>query len=295
MSTISLILSKSELKELEHNMQLFQPSKLEPPNFAMYCYKVHECRITAYHSGKLLIQGTDAEKLSKILLTSKHKIEVITMNEHYPQAGSDEVGTGDYFGPVVVCACIVKAEDVDFLTQLGVNDSKVMSDEKILNVAPQLISKLQYSLLILNNSKYNEIYPDNNLVTIKAKLHNQAYAHLRRKANGLPTLCIVDQFVGKNTYYKYLQEQAEIVEGLHFETKAEHKYLAVAAASVIARYAFLKKMEEMNQKYGMIFEKGASHVVDQCGVQFVKKYGQNALYEVAKVHFANTNKILSKL
>ena len=294
MNSITLKFQKNELLKMESYIQALSSKAYTPPAYALYCYEVDDCRVTAYQSGKLLIQGQNAEAIAAYFQASQTTTNQ-NSNQLYPQAGSDEVGTGDYFGPVVVCACIVNAKDVDFLTQLGVNDSKMITDEVILKIAPKLIQQLPYSLLVLDNAKYNEIHPHNNMVAIKAKLHNQAYAHLRRKANGLPTLCIVDQFAVKNTYYKYLQGQAEIVEGLHFETKAEHKYLAVAAASVIARYAFLKKMEEMNQKFGMTFEKGASHIVDQCGVQFVKKHGQNALYEVAKIHFKNTNKILSKL
>ena len=295
MSTITIKLSNKELEEVESFIQILTHEKKTTPNYAMYSYQIGNCRVTAYPGGKLLFQGNDCKSVSDLLLGKNKKLEVITMNEQYPQAGSDEVGTGDYFGPVVVCACIVNPNDVDFLNQLGVNDSKMMTDELILKIGPQLIQRLLYSLLVLDNAKYNEIHPHNNMVAIKAKLHNQAYVHLRKKANGLPSLCIVDQFVAKNTYYKYLQGQPEVVEGLHFETKAEHKYLAVAASSVIARYAFLKKMEEMNHKFGMIFEKAASYKVDQSGVQFVKKYRQNALNEVAKIHFVNTKKILATL
>lgn len=294
MNSITLKYQPNELLQMESYIQALSSKACTPPAYALYCYEVDDCRITAYQSGKLLIQGQQAENVAAYFQATQTSSNHHS-NQLYPQAGSDEVGTGDYFGPVVVCACIVRAEDVNFLTQLGVNDSKMITDEVILKIGPQLIQRLPYSLLVLDNPKYNEIHPHNNMVAIKAKLHNQAYVHLRKKANGLPSFCIVDQFAVKNTYYKYLQGQPEVVEGLHFETKAEHKYLAVAASSVIARYAFLKKMEEMNQKYNMTFEKGASHIVDQCGVQFVKKYGQNRLYEVAKIHFKNTGKILSKV
>ena len=291
MNSITLKYNQSELIKLEPYIQSLSEDTLTPPPYALYCYLIDGCRVTAYNSGKLLLQGNNVDELSKYFQISTPS----PTSNLYPQAGSDEVGTGDYFGPVVVCACIVQAHDIEFLTKLGVNDSKMITDDVILKIAPELIQRLPYSLLVLDNTKYNQIHPQNNMVAIKAKLHNQAYVHLRRKANGLPSLCIVDQFAVKNTYYKYLQDQNEIVEGLHFETKAEHKYLAVAASSVIARYAFLKKMEEMNQQYDMIFEKGASHIVDQCGVKFVKKYGSDKLNDVAKVHFANTQKILSKI
>lgn len=293
MNSMTLNYSKEELLSFVPILEALGANKVNPPAYALYCYTLDGCRITAYQSGKLLIQGNHIESILHYFQVKQEQPEPV--QGIYPQAGSDEVGTGDYFGPVVVCACIVQAQDVEFLTKLGVNDSKVINDERILKIAPELIQRLPYSLLILDNTKYNQIQPTNNMVAIKVKLHNQAYAHLRRKANGLPEFCVVDQFVAKNSYYRYLQGQPEVIHGLHFETKAEHKYLAVAASSVIARYAFLKKIEEMNQQYGMTFEKGASHIVDQCGVNFVKKYGEQRLNEVAKVHFKNTGKILSKI
>lgn len=292
MNSITLHYSKDELLSLLSKLEILEASKLNPPAYAIYCYQLDGCRITAYQSGKLLIQGNDVEKILPYFQLEPTNSTPI--NQIYPQAGSDEVGTGDYFGPVIVCACIVKQEDVNYLKSLGVDDSKTIQDDKILKIGPLLIQRLLHSILIVDNQKYNQIHSQNNMVAMKAKLHNQAYVHLKKKANGLPAFCIVDQFAAPHTYYKYLNGQNEIIQNLHFETKAEHKYLAVAASSIIARYAFLIKMQEMSDLYGIQFIKGASHKVDECGVQFVKKYGADRLHEVAKYHFANTNKILSK-
>ena len=147
-----------------------------------------------------------------------------------------------------------------------------------------------HSLLILDNETYNRIHPDHNMVAIKCKLHNQAFVHLRHKLKALPKHIIIDQFVKKESYYRYLKQEAEVIEGIHFETKAENKYMAVAAASVIARYAFLMRFEAMCQAYNFPFLKGASAKVDQNIVDFVQRYGQASLTKVAKLHFANTKK-----
>ena len=45
--------------------------------------------------------------------------------------GSDEVGTGDYFGPITVCAAYVRQDQIHLLKELGVQDSKNLNDEKI--------------------------------------------------------------------------------------------------------------------------------------------------------------------
>ena len=77
--------------------------------------------------------------------------------QQYPQIGSDEVGTGDFFGPIVVCAALVTEETNPKLTELGVTDSKKMSDEIIMAIGPGLSLSYPHSLLILRNPKYNEV------------------------------------------------------------------------------------------------------------------------------------------
>ena len=214
----------------------------------------------------------------------------LTVKDTLPQAGSDEVGTGDYFGPVVVCAAIVDENTDALLHSLGVRDSKQLKDEDILKIAPEIIAKVPHSLLVVDNKKYNAVHETNNLNAIKAKLHNQAYVHLNRKY-GLPQLKVIDQFTPERSYYRYIQNEPMIIRNIHFETKAEDKYIAVGCASVIARYAFLKKMEEMDAKWNMHFAKGAGSNVDACAKQFVKQYGFDALENVAKLHFKNTEKL----
>ena len=74
--------------------------------------------------------------------------------------GSDEVGTGDYFGPIVVCSAYVKKEDIPFLEELGVKDSKKLDDNKIMEIVPLIIKKIPYSSIILTNKEYNQKYND---------------------------------------------------------------------------------------------------------------------------------------
>lgn len=271
------------------------------PPYAIYQIKTDDCVITAYESGKIVFQGEGADFYADSLpsstsseVSSSKKSSNTTNKRHdtYPQCGSDEVGTGDYFGPVTVCACCVNQEDVIWLRELKIQDSKAVNDDVIRRIAPQLMERLTYSLLILNNALYNQIHPTNNMVAIKSKLHNQAYVHLRSKLGKLSDFCIIDQFVQKTSYYRYLQQEKDIVYDIHFETKAENKYLSVACGSIIARYAFLKAFDAMDEQYDFKFLKGASSKVDQNIRSFVDRFGKEELYKVAKVHFANTSKAL---
>jgi len=278
--TITLTLTEQQIEQLKNT---FHEQLVKAPAYAKYQLRVENCVITAYESKKVVFQGKDAEIYASAFQ--------ISSSQNVLQAGSDEVGTGDYFGPVCVCACLLTPESYDKIQYLGLNDSKQLSDDMILETAPQLMKHVQYSLLILEPEKYNQIHPFNNLNQIKAKLHNQAYLHLEKKAGPLPELKVIDQFTPSSAYYRYLSTEPRIMTGLHFETKAESKYPAVACASMIARYAFLKTWENMEVKYGMTFHKGGGQKADESAMQFVKQHGFEQLNKVAKLHFKNTEKI----
>lgn len=272
----------------QQEQQLYEAWKqyaIKPPQYALFSLKCENCVITCYTSHKTVFQGKDA-----YIYASAFMQEENNSSDTLPQAGSDEVGTGDYFGPVCVCASIVDENTISLVKSLGIRDSKQLKDRDILQIAPQIISKIPYSLLILDNEKYNIVHETNNLNTIKAKLHNQAYVHLQNKY-GLPNFKIIDQFTPEASYYRYIKNEKTIIRNIHFETKAEDKYPSVACSSIISRYAFLKKMEEMENIYHMQFQKGASAKVDLCAKQFVEKYGFDALHKVAKLHFKNTENL----
>jgi ribonuclease HIII len=274
--------------------QTWKNSETKKPPYAKWQLRPENCVITCYESGKTVFQGKDAEVYASPFGSNssvKKVAKASAVRENiFPQAGSDEVGTGDYFGPVCVCASIVTEETEALLRKLGVRDSKQITDTDIRRIAPELMKKLPYSLLILDNEKYNQVHETCNMNAVKAKLHNQAYVNLSKKY-GLPSFMMIDQFTPEKNYYRHLQGEKKIVRGIHFETKAEDKYPAVGASSVIARYAFLIRMDEMNAKWEMEFCKGAGSNVDLCAKKFVSKYGKDKLYLVAKLHFANTGKL----
>ncbi len=278
MKTKTITLTPQQIKSLQHQMSAYPTRVLDYTHFQA---KLDQGTITAYTSGKVVFSGDDGLLYAQQFETSQNE-----------QAGSDEVGTGDYFGPVVVCACYVSENQVEWLKQFNILDSKQITDHDIYELAPHLMKELTFSVLILDNAKYNEIHQTTNLNAIKARLHQKAYDHLKNKLNGyLPSLCVVDQFSPKEKYYAYLLDDYGITH-LHFETKAENKYISVACASIIARYTFLKALEQLSNKYELTIPKGASNKVDQFGKTFIKKYGKEALKNVAKLHFSNTSRII---
>ncbi|MCR4951229.1 MAG: ribonuclease HIII [Solobacterium sp.] len=281
-TTITLNLNRDQSEKLYQ--AFFECARTAPP-YAEWSLKCENCTITRYLSGKTVFQGPDAEVYASPFMNE-------TTGE-FPQAGSDEVGTGDYFGPVCVCAVYCSEKDADIIRSTGAHDCKQMKDSDVREAAVVLMEKLTHSLLIVEDPLYNKVHADTNLNAIKAKLHNQAYVNLKKKVQ-LPGLIVIDQFTPEKSYYRYLTGEKEIIRGIHFETKAEDKYLSVGAASVIARYAFLRVMDAMDEKYGMHFSFGSGASADESARLFVQKYGADRLGEVAKLHFKNTEKILQK-
>lgn len=238
--------------------------------------------IHAYKTGKVVLQGDYEHELSHI----KSLLGI----ETYAAIGSDEVGTGDLFGPVVVCSAYVSKTDIAFLESLGVKDSKAMSDEMISKIGPVLANRLIHSILILNPEKYNEMVRKGyNMNKIKAYLHNHAIIKTSEKlAEKVPV--ILDQFCEPPIYFNYLKTEKLIYRDISFYTKAESVHISVAAASIIARYAFLAKMQQFSKFIGLNLLKGAGSEVDKQLVEIYKSRGYQALPPITKLNFKNLTK-----
>jgi ribonuclease HIII len=275
-----------------------------PPG-AVFAAKLDGCSITAYKSGKVLFQGRKAETEASIWGTSvPSKTKSSSPKKAHQFAppkniatlsiiGSDEVGTGDYFGPITVVSSYVAADQMSKLKAIGVKDSKNLSDEQIINMAKVLIKEIPYSLLTLHNPKYNELQKKGySQGKMKALLHNQAINHLVKKIAGQKLDGIlIDQFAEPGVYFNYLKAEKNVLkENVYLATKAEGIHLSVAASSIIARYAFLKEMDELSVKAGMRIPKGAGSHVDDAAAKLIKQQGEEALWTYTKHHFANTEK-----
>jgi len=203
------------------------------------------------------------------------------------QIGSDEVGTGDFFGPICVCAAYVSKDDIDYLIKLGVDDSKRLSDDRIREIGKLLVKKINYSQVSLGNEKYNELVLQKmNMNEMKAKLHNQVLLNLKKKYPHVSCF-FIDEFTPKEKYFEYLSDTKEVVSDLNFKTKGESYFPCVAVGSIIARYSFLQKMDVLEKKYKMTFPFGSSKKVDEFAKEFIKKFGQAELLKVCKSNFIN--------
>ena len=276
-----------------------------PPG-AVFLAKLDNVTITAYQkSGKVMFQGANAEYEASIwggeeqLVVSKENSQNSSHNYEPPAnvtalslIGSDETGTGDYFGPITVVAAYVAPENRLKCQNLGVKDSKLLSDQEILDIAEELMNFIPFSLLVLRNRQYNELQQSGkNQGELKARLHEQAITKLlERIAPVTPDAVLIDQFCSPNTYFKYINGKPNRSIPTYFKTKAESFSLSVAAASIIARTAFIKEMDIMSEKLGHAIPKGASHTVDQFAAKIMMEQGIETLNDYAKMHFANTQK-----
>lgn len=257
--------------------------------------------ITLYESGKCMFQGTsadvDAAMWGVALENTKEKQEENKKKDkiyyNCSAVGSDEVGTGDYFGPIVVTACYVPKSEIEYLEKLGVGDSKKIDDSKILKIAPEIAKRIKYKSVILSNKEYNEKYTkDINMNKIKAILHNRVLYELVHSEKLDYDYIIVDEFARENRYYEYIKDQPAIQKGITFLTKAEDKNLAVGCGSIISRFIFLKEFDKLCDSIHIPLPKGAGKDVDTIGEEVVEKYGEDKLKEIAKVNFKNTDRIL---
>lgn len=303
MSHVVLKMTTTEIANLKKYYEEKLNSKTPPG--AVFSAKTSNCTITAYQSGKVLFQGQGSEEearrwgeIGNEQTPTKKKEQQANLPPNFESLsviGSDEVGTGDYFGPITVVAAYVKKEQIPLLKELGVKDSKNLKDDKIAEIAKQIKEVIPYSLLSLHNEKYNQLKERGmSQGKIKALLHNQAIGHVLKKISPeKPEAILIDEFAKKEVYYSYLKG-VDVVhrEQVYFSTKAEGVHLAVAAASIIARYAFVQHFENLSEKAGFPLPKGAGPKVDEAAAKLILAKGEQALPSFVKHHFANTEKAL---
>ena len=310
---MSNVVLKKTNEDMIKMMDYYRPSLTsKTPPGGLFTAKTSNCTITAYKSGKVLFQGGGCEAEAgkwgiptspNTSLTSKKTKTLSSSNlptniQELSIIGSDEVGTGDFFGPITVCAAYVRQDQLHLLKELGVQDSKNLNDDKISSIAKQIIQFLPYSLLILHNEKYNSMQQSGmSQGKLKALLHNQAIGNLLEKISPeKPELILIDQFAKPEVYYNYLKGQKNVQrENVYFSTKAESIHLAVAAASIIARHAFVQHFESLSKMAGFKIPKGAGSQVDVAAARLIKEKGTEVLPSFVKLHFANTEKAMNLL
>jgi len=260
------------------------------------------CRIVLYTSGKVCIQGKGAQDFVTftlepfVLMSAQVGYEdVINPEALAPHIGVDESGKGDFFGPMVIASAYTDQPIIEKMRELGVKDSKKIStDKRILELAREIRKLLgdRYTLIHIGPGKYNQLYAK--MRSVNAML---AWGHARAIENMLekiPTCprAISDQFGSKEQVKRALMNKGKKIELVQMH-RAEAD-LAVAAASILAREAFVLGIQRLGEQYGIKLPKGASEMVQMAAVELIKKHSPKVLLETAKCHFKTTDSVLAR-
>lgn len=208
-----------------------------------------------------------------------------------PRIGGDESGKGDYFGPLVVAAWRIEEGEAEELRRLRVTDSKALKDGSIERIAGQLEERGAGMVRVLMPREYNPRYAQvGNLNVLLSEMHGQCVRALLEAGDDVPPRAVViDQFAQR---VALLERTARLPDGCKLITRPKGEAdPAVAAASILARAAFVSGLRDLSHEFGFTFPPGAGTPVLVAGREFVRTFGRERLPEVAKVHFATSEKL----
>jgi ribonuclease HIII len=208
------------------------------------------------------------------------------------QIGIDESGKGDYFGPLVIAGVYVAQEQEEQLRVAGVRDSKTLSDKRVAALAEQIRALCLCTIVVIGPERYNSLHASlKNLNRLLAWGHARAIENLLAKVSY--DRVVADQFGDERFLKNALMAKGRAVTLIQ-KPQAEEE-VAVAAASIVARAEFLRRLQALSTRYGVSLPKGASDAVITAGKAFVRRHGAEALGQVAKLHFRTTASVLGQI
>jgi len=289
-ATIDLALAGKLREEL-----VAQGFKITTPQHTLFSAQKNGVSCTLYTSGKLTVQGKNKEEFITYYLEPEI-LQNFTFSypeanvDFTPRIGIDEAGKGDFFGPLCIGGVYANEEQIRELIKIGVRDSKKMSDPSVLKLSKKIRAICQHSIVRISPPKYNELYENfRNLNSLLAWGHATAITELVGKTSCREV--IIDQFASEHVVKNALKRKAmEVHLSQRHGAEADP---VVAAASILARAAFLEGLEQLGKTVAMELPKGASAKVVETGKSLVSKYGEKALASVAKLHFKTKNDVLN--
>jgi ribonuclease HIII len=266
--------------------------------YARFAGEKEKTNVVFYESGKLVVQGKGAQEFVEFVLEPEVLQQarlgyetVLNPDLLLPRLGVDESGKGDFFGPLCVAGVYVNEAVVKAWQDRGVRDSKNISSDKRIAELAKLIRETPgcvTSVVAIGNEAYNRLHTKMGSVNaLLAWGHARVIENLlgqRHQMNPPPGRAISDQFASS----KGVVEKALMSLGKQIELIQKHKAeddIAVAAASILARDEFVKRLARLERKFELELPKGAGAQVDAAARAFVAKHGPDHLPQVAKMHF----------
>ncbi len=210
----------------------------------------------------------------------------------WPIIGVDESGKGDFFGPLVIAGVLVDEDMVPVLSELGVRDSKTIANKKLLAIAGDIRRRFSHDIVVINPEKYNELHKKiGNLNKLLGWGHARVIENNLQKQPAMAA--ISDKFGHERFIVSNLQKMGKSIDIIQAVRGEDHP--AVAAASILARAEFLRRMEALSEQIGNTLPRGASRLVDDAGRELVRIHGHRILERVAKTHFKNYKRIMANV
>ena len=280
--------------KLKEDLQA-QGFELSQPAYTIFQAKKQGVSCTLYESGKLMIQGKGKDDFiayylePEILDNLSYTYPEATQNTT-PHIGVDEAGKGDVFGPLCVAALYADAQQITSLIQMGIRDSKRLSDPAIIKIAEKIQKECAYSIIKIFPKRYNELYAQfKNLNHLLAWGHATAIEELVEKSGCSHVM--IDQFASEHVVENALRKKS-----LNVSLTQRHRGeedIVVAGASILARAAFVQGIERLSKEFQLDLPKGASAQVIAAGQKFITIHGEQTLHQVAKLHFKTIQNFLT--
>ena len=263
--------------------------------------EAQDCVVNLYKSGKCLVQGKGAEDFV-IFFLEPNVLQAATVGYEEilnpelvsPHMGIDESGKGDFFGSLVASAVYVDPDLAHAMQDMGVKDCKQLTDKAVFflgNKTRQLLGPKRFALVAIGPEAYNRLYAKmRNVNTLLAWAHARCIENLMETVPDCPR-AVADQFGAKQVIERALMKKGRSIK-LEQRHKAESD-IAVAAASVLAREAFLRGLGRLGETYGIQAHKGASEQVKASAIELVKKSGPEILLKTCKCHFRTADQVLA--
>lgn len=288
-------ISQSLVAKLQSDLK-DQGFEFSTPPYTHFSAKKQGISVTLYQSLKLTVQGKEMADfiqfyLEPEILKTFHFGQPLASKDLdlTPRIGVDEAGKGDFFGPLCIAAVFAEGKAIERLMELGVKDSKTINDKNIVIIGQKIRTEFQYEVIRVSPLRYNEMYPKfGNLNTMLAWGHATAIEKLSARS-GCSNV-IIDKFAHEQVVLKAVK-QKNLAITLTQKVRAEED-VVVAAASIMARYAFLDGMDRLSQECGFELPKGASSKVIAAGKKVVSLFGPEMLHKVGKMHFKTAAEIM---
>jgi len=299
-NSFTFVLSKEQQEALKILLNMGNYKRKEVPH-TLIAVEAQDCVVNLYKSGKCLVQGKGAEDFVIFFLepnvlqaATVGYEEILNPDLVSPHMGIDESGKGDFFGSLVACAVYVDPDLAHAMQEIGVKDCKLLSDKSVFIIGHktrQLLGPKRFAMVAIGPEAYNRLYAKmRNVNTLLAWAHARCIENLLENVPDCPR-AVADQFGAKQLIERALMKKGRSIK-LDQHHKAESD-IAVAAASVLAREAFLRGLGKLGETYGIQTHKGASEQVKTSAIELVRKSGPEILLKTCKCHFRTADQVLA--